>query len=52
MATNAVIVTHERLDLYAKKRISIPYVAKDFSVKHIKLFELLRNCQVSFILDS
>lgn len=51
LAKNATIVTHEKFDLNTKRRITIPYVANHFSIKVIKLFELLHHYKVSFFLD-
>ena len=51
LAKKATIVTHERLDFNAKKRISIPYVAHHFSIKFVKLFDVLNEYKVSFVLD-
>jgi len=52
MAKNATIVTHERVDFNVRRRISIPYVANHFSIHFIRLFDLLREYKVRFILDS
>ncbi|CAH0122650.1 MULTISPECIES: DUF4411 family protein [unclassified Paenibacillus] len=42
------LVTHEAYNPDIKKRILIPVVCRQFNVKYVNTFEMLRNLKVSF----
>ncbi len=47
-AHGAVVVTHEKVDQKAKKRVPIPNVCQQFNVRYLNTFEMLRQLGVHF----
>jgi hypothetical protein len=45
---NCVIVTHEVFDPYAKKKVPIPNVCREFQMQPIDTFEMLRALKIKF----
>lgn len=43
-----ILVTHEVYNPQSKKRILIPVVCKEFGVKYVNTFEMLKEMQVQF----
>jgi len=47
-ANNAVFVTHEMPDLKSRRRVKIPDVCNNFSVKYTNTFDMLRELNIAF----
>lgn len=50
MTTNATVVTHEQLNLAARRKFLIPNVCQHFGVQFIDTFELLNALEARFVL--
>lgn len=50
MTTNATVVTHEQLNLAARRKFLIPNVCKHFGVPFVDTFELLNALEARFVL--
>lgn len=48
LSTNAIVVTHEKLDPNCIRRVPIPNVCKAFGVTYIDILELIRKTGVRF----
>ena len=48
--TDAIIVTHERLDPHNSKNVKIPNICQVFEVECISTYDLLRRLEAQFIL--
>lgn len=46
LATKRVVVTDEKFNIDIKKRIPIPNVCKEFGVRYINTFDMLRELQI------
>ena len=49
-ATNAILVTHEKLVPADSKKVKIPNICNEFGVQYINTFTLLRTLEARFIL--
>jgi hypothetical protein len=52
MTTNDTVVTHEQLNLAARRKFLIPNVCEHFNVPFVDTFELLNALAARFVLDS
>jgi hypothetical protein len=50
MTTNATVVTHEQLNLAARRKFLIPNVCQHFGVRFVDTFELLNAMEARFVL--
>lgn len=50
MTTNATVVTHEQLNLAARRKFLIPNVCQHFGVRFVDTFELLNALEARFVL--
>lgn len=50
LATDAIIITHERLDPPDSKKVKIPNICKEFGVGYMSTFQLLENLDAKFVL--
>jgi hypothetical protein len=50
MTTNATVVTHEQLNLAARRKFLIPNVCHHFGVRFMDTFELLNALEARFVL--
>lgn len=50
MTTNATVVTHEQLNLAARRKFLIPNVCQHFGVRFMDTFELLNALEARFVL--
>ncbi len=48
LSTNAIVVTHEKLEPNCIRRVPIPNVCKAFGVTYIDILELVRKTGVRF----
>ncbi len=49
-ATGAIIVTHEKFNKDAKRKIFIPNICKHFNVEYIDTFQLLHELKAEFVM--
>jgi Domain of unknown function (DUF4411) len=52
MTTNATVVTHEQLNLAARRKFLIPNVCEHFNVPFVDTFELLNALEARFVLET
>ncbi|WP_419736639.1 DUF4411 family protein [Pseudomonas sp. COR18] len=50
LCTGAIVVTHEVLNLDAKRKFIIPNVCKHFGISYMNTFELLHKLEARFVL--
>jgi len=52
MTTGATVVTHEVLNLHAKRKFIIPNICKELNVPFLNTFELLHRLEARFVLPA
>ncbi len=52
MTINATVVTHEQLNLAARRKFLIPNVCQHFGVPFVDTFELLNALEARFVLGN
>jgi hypothetical protein len=52
MTTGATVVTHEVLNLDAKRKFIIPNICKELDVPFLNTFELLHRLEARFVLSA